>query len=395
MLTTDDDNNNTSKGNIKFAALACILAFGLLASGLIGSQMLNLAVAQISSNGGQEQENGTNTGNLISAPSYYHNAGTPSIVSTSGTATTKVRPDKFSVTVGVETNSTTAEEAASKNADLLAKVIAAFKDLGIAEKQISTSNYNVYPVYSAKEPANVCRMMEGYQIPPECYVDQEVTSYRASNSVTITLDANGGVDAGKVIDTAIKAGANNVNGVYFFLSNERQEEIRDSLIGEAIANARHRAAVAAKAVGMSVSGVQSINLNDVYFPVFSRGVGGVAESLMATPTLPGEQEVSTTVNIVFFMSGSEGSAQEEDNNKTAGDNAVATARQFILAKLPSLGIKIDDELDLHTDMLVHVSENEFHLDFSVLDVSGQSHDGHIEVVNDKITVATLDGESIL
>ncbi|MEM3094166.1 MAG: hypothetical protein QXX64_00875 [Nitrososphaera sp.] len=48
-----DNNNNNSKKNVRFVTLAGILAFGLLASGLIGSQMLNLAVAQTgSSNGG-------------------------------------------------------------------------------------------------------------------------------------------------------------------------------------------------------------------------------------------------------------------------------------------------------------------------------------------------------
>jgi hypothetical protein len=124
--------------------------------------------------------------------------------------------------------------------------------------------------------------------------------------------------------------------------------------------------------------------------VLNRGFSEVAEAT-ATPILPGEQEVSTTVNIVFYISGSE----QEDNSTAAADNAIATARQFILSKLPSLGIEIDDELDLHTDMLVHVSENEFHLDFSVVDVNGQSHDGHIELVDGEITAAILDGQSIL
>ena len=58
-------------------------------------------------------------------------------------------------------------------------------------------------------------------------------------------------------------------------------------------------------------------------------------------------------------------------------------------------MEIDDELDLHTDMVVHVSETEFHLDFAVIDTDGGVHEGRIELVNGEVTVATLDGNSIL
>jgi uncharacterized protein YggE len=287
------------------------------------------------------------------------------------------------VTVGVETEGPTAEEAASSNADLVAAVIAALKGLGIAEDDISTSSHNVYPVHSQSEPVNACRVMEGYPIPPECYVTGEIVSYKAVNMVTITLEADGDVDAGEVIDTAIEAGATNVSGIYFFISAERQEEIRDNLIGDAIASARHRAEVAAEAAGLSISGIKSINLSDVYVPIFNRGFD-TAEG--ATPILPGEQQVSMTVSIVFFMSG--GTSENGFGQREA-------AMDFLLTKLPELGIEIDDEFDIHMDMITHISENEYHADFSVVDVGGEVHDGHIEVVNGEVAVAILDGESIL
>ncbi|MEW6605186.1 MAG: SIMPL domain-containing protein [Thermoproteota archaeon] len=239
---------SVSKSDTKFASLAGILAFGLLVSGLIGSQVLNLTVAQTNDNGEQEEAD------LISAP-FYHGSGT-STVSASGTATVKVQPDKFSVIVGVETEGATAEKAASSNTDLVAAVIAALRELGITEEDIVTNSYNVHPVHSQSEPVNICRVIEGYSFLPECYVTGEVVSYKAVNMVTVTLDADGDVDAGEVIDTAIEAGATNVSGVYFFTSAERQEEIRGSLVGNAIANARHRAEVAAEAAWLSISGIK-------------------------------------------------------------------------------------------------------------------------------------------
>src|SRR5688572_27688063 len=137
----------SKKKETMFAVLTGIIALGIFAAAYSSTQMLN-AVAQTS----EEQSRETSGISVdealpISAPYYPGHGGTPT-VSTSGFATTKVQPDKFSVTVGVETNGTTAQEAAESNADLMEQVVAALRALGISEADISTSNYSVYPVYS-------------------------------------------------------------------------------------------------------------------------------------------------------------------------------------------------------------------------------------------------------
>ncbi|MGI0024687.1 MAG: SIMPL domain-containing protein, partial [Nitrososphaera sp.] len=218
-----------------------------------------------------------------------------SMVSTSGTATVKVNPDKVTVTIGVETDGLTAQEAATKNAELMEKVLAALKDIGITDDQISTNWYSVYPTYEYRSPPCI----EIYPQPPECSPKNEITGYRASNSLSVTMDAD--ADVGKVIDAAVAAGANNVSGAYFFVSEERQQEIRDGLIEKAIDNARSRADKAAAAVEMEVSGVKSINLNDVYFPVFYKEFALDANTA-STPILPGQQQITMTVQVTFFMS---------------------------------------------------------------------------------------------
>jgi hypothetical protein len=372
--------------DIKLLLLAGIIAAGVFASAVGSIQLLNANAQQQNSDDPMPVDLGCETGAEVCEDDVDQ---TP-VISTSGTATVKVDPDKFTVTVGVETNGTTAEEASSSNADLTAKVIAALKALGIAENATSTSSYSVFPVYSSAEPINACRVMEGYPIPPECYVKQEITSYKASNSISVTLDANGDISAGEVIDTAIEGGANTVSGAYFFLSQQRQLEVQQGLIEDAIANARHRADIAAGAVGTEIKGIKSINLNDVSFPPFYYAR---AEELSSTQILPGQQEVTMTVNVVYFASLDSGSIGGSSEPDVTG--YMETARAFILSKLPELGIEIDDELDLHTDMVAHISENELHLDYGVVDTEGRVHDGHIEVVNNEVTVATLDGQSIL
>jgi len=323
-ISSDDDNNNNtnrykgkSRKSTKFALLAGILAIGILAAALVSAPRMSQTLNAMAQTAPTTTNDSKSTNNSSSNSIYanmdgfnrtynYHNP--EPTVSTSGTATTKVKPDKFSVTVGVETNGTTAQEATSRNADLMARVISALKALGITDSQISTTNYNVYPVYESRDPGKMC--IQTYPLPPDCQPSQVITGYRASNTLTVTLDVQpqGGIDAGKIIDASIKAGANNVNGVSFFISPEKQQKIRDALIKDALLNAKHRAQVAADALDMTVSGVQSISLNDVYFPIYSktydRGLMTTgAEAGAPTPIMPGEQDISTTVSAVFYISG--------------------------------------------------------------------------------------------
>jgi uncharacterized protein YggE len=310
--------------------LACLLALTALIATPIGDSPIRGAQAQTSGqnspeaqeptasiNATQTSETNRNNDNIGQQNDYL--SANPSTISSSGTSATEVRPDQVSVTVGVETNGTTAQEAVSQNANLTAQVIAAVRGLGINENRIETSSFSVSPIYEPKQPLQPC--IEIYPPPPECETRQEIIGYRATNTVTATLDvpflrmltqSTPDLNAGQVIDAAIGAGANRVDAVVFFISQDRQEEIRDTLISDAIANARQRANIAAEALGMIVSGVESATLNPIDFPVFSVGVqedsAAGAENAPAPPQiLPGQQEISTTVNVVFYIV-NEGSA---------------------------------------------------------------------------------------
>jgi uncharacterized protein YggE len=276
----------------KLALVAGLLAIGLVGASITGGQMLS-AAAQQNPDDPMPVDIGCPTGAEVCEDQIDH--AVKSVVSTSGTATVKVDPDKVSVTIGVDTNGSTAEEAAKQNAELMTKVIAALKALGITDDQISTNWYSVYPTYDYRSPPCI----EIYPQPPDCAPKNEITGYRASNSLSVTLDAD--EDVGKVIDAAVAAGANNVSGASFFVSDERQQEIRDSLIEKAITNARSRADKAADAVDMNITGVKSINLNDVSFPVFYKDFAAEASGA-STPILPGQQQISMTVQVTFFMS---------------------------------------------------------------------------------------------
>ncbi|MEO9320668.1 MAG: SIMPL domain-containing protein [Nitrososphaera sp.] len=235
------------------------------------------------------------------APGATGNLGnhTKATVSTSGTATSKIKPDKFSVTLAVETNGTTAEAAEGDNANASARVISAVEALGIPQSQISTNSYTISPVYAQSQtPGGQCPAIS--PAPPGCQQGSSITGYIAVNALTVTLDTAGAVDAGKLIDTAVHAGANSITQVTFFLSDEKQQQVRDSLIQDAISNARHSADVAAKAVGMTVSGVQSIVMSESPFPAYSLAPEAAASA--NTQILPGQQDVTMTVEVVYYIS---------------------------------------------------------------------------------------------
>jgi hypothetical protein len=84
-------------------------------------------------------------------------------------------------------------------------------------------------------------------------------------------------------------------------------------------------------------------------------------------------------------------------NSTADEDGStnAIAREFLLSKLPTLGIQIENELQLHTDMIVAETESEYTVEFSVIDQDGHSHDGRVEISNGDVMFAEIDDKSVL
>ena len=104
---------------------------------------------------------------------------------------------------------------------------------------------------------------------------------------------------GSVIDAAVNAGANQVYGVSFFISQERFDAVKASLLDKAAKDARVKADSVANALNMKVVGVKSVNIMDGYYyptPMYAR------EAPATTPIIPpSEQSVSASVQVVFWL----------------------------------------------------------------------------------------------
>lgn len=86
---------------------------------------------------------------------------------------------------------------------------------------------------------------------------------------------------------------------------------------------------------------------------------------------------------------------DRDQNFDGSATAVALAREFLISKLPQLGIQLQDETRLHTDMVVAITDYEYQVDFAVVDTQGRSHEGYVLVSNGQVIKAELDGGTTL
>jgi uncharacterized protein YggE len=184
-------------------------------------------------------------------------------------------PDRAFVTAGVQTRGRTAQEAQNENNLTMQAVIAAIKAVGIPDKSIQTIGVSLYPTTDQ---------------------GQVITGYDASNEVDVTIDQIS--QAGAVLDAAVKAGANQSAGVRFGLKD--QTTARNQALAAAATDARSKATALATALGLQITGVESVSEQNVNVPTFSppRAFAG-APAAQSVPIEPGQLTVSAQVTIVF------------------------------------------------------------------------------------------------
>ena len=230
-------------------------------------------------------------------------------LSVTGVSSTEVSPDRVTISFAVESQEKTAQQATQANAGVTTLVIEALKEAGLSESEISTSNYNIYPVYEyAEMPLECIQYGEGNQVQQYCpppALKQILVGYKAVNGIVLESAELDGV--GQWIDAAVEAGANRVDYLYFYVSAQRQDEIRNNLLAEAVQDARGKAAIALGPLGMEIVDVLSINLDSYPIIYPKRGYEYAADApSTTTPIIPGAQEVSVTIHATFEIGGFDG-----------------------------------------------------------------------------------------
>jgi uncharacterized protein YggE len=205
----------------------------------------------------------------------------PATLTAIGEGVATATPDIAVLTVGVVSNGRTAQAALAANSSDMAAVIAAIKAAGIEDRDVGTTGFGVSPVYPLEREAS------GDQ-------PAKVIGYRVSNEVRVTV--RDFAKAGGVLDKVVGAGANQVNGIAFELSDRAGPS--DQALKAAVAEATRKAGLMAEAAHLRL--VRLVNLT----PGESRPVpyGPVPMALAksaAVPVMAGEQQITAEVTAVF------------------------------------------------------------------------------------------------
>lgn len=212
-------------------------------------------------------------------------------------------PDLALFSAGVVTHGTNAAEALSANAIRMERVVAALKRAGIEARDLQTSAVSLQPRYSDPERDAQVRARETRQpyIPPAQPEMPRIIGYEARNSLNIRVRRLG--QMGRIIDTLVGEGANQIDGPNFTV--EEQREALDEARTEAVANARARADLYARAAGLRVGRILAISESGGFYPVnqivVTGRMAGAPPPPPPTPIAPGEVALGVSLSVQFEL----------------------------------------------------------------------------------------------
>jgi uncharacterized protein YggE len=198
------------------------------------------------------------------------------IVTVTGEASAAVAPDMALIRLGVTSRGKTAREASDANAKEMTALLAAITAAGVAERDIQTAQISLQP-----------QMDNGGG-------SARLVGFQATNQLTVKMrdiDKMSGI-----LDRAIAAGANEMSGIDFVVSE--RSKLLDQARSDAIADARRKAEVYARAAGVKLGRAVAITeegSNPPIRPMAAMRAGG------AVPIAPGEQTLRATVTVSYEL----------------------------------------------------------------------------------------------
>ncbi len=211
----------------------------------------------------------------------YNRTQPPTTINVSGEGKEFIKPDVATVNVGVVKQNVDLLKAQRDAADAINRVTAVLKDKGVAEKDIKTISFNIYPQYDYQDGVQKFR---GYEV-------RQTLEVKMRN-----LENVGGIIAG-----VAASGANEVGSLSFTVDDPKaiQEQARQAAIAEAKVKAQKLAS------DLGVSLVRLVNYSESGGgnppPIFYAKSEGLGGGVMApAPSIPtGENEIDINVNLSY------------------------------------------------------------------------------------------------
>ncbi len=211
----------------------------------------------------------------------------PRTLNVTGSGTVYLTPDIAYIYFGVHTEDPDLATGVSKNNTQAQGLVDALRNAGIAAKDIQTSNFSVYNNSNNQgfDKTTGLPITGGY--------------YAVDNTVYVTMRDL--TKMGKILNTAVSSGANNINSISFDVADKTAAMAQARQ--KAVANASSLASELAKTAGVTLGGIQNISYSDNSpMPYYGMGGGGNASAPNASvPIQPGQTQISVTVSVTYAL----------------------------------------------------------------------------------------------
>ena len=220
---------------------------------------------------------------FVATPVYAQEAKRPLVLN--GHGEVKMAPDMAIVELGTLSQAPTAKAALDANTSKMAALIEVLKTAGIDDKDIQTSNFNVGPRYDNSSISGQPAKIIGYEV---------------SNGVSVVVHKLDGL--GGILDKAVAAGSNQINGISFGIANAQAAQ--DDARRAAVRDAMHKATVLSEAAGVKLGTLQSMSEQGGAVPFAAPRMMQAQASRMASAPVPvaeGQVAITADVNMVWTM----------------------------------------------------------------------------------------------
>ena len=177
-----------------------------------------------------------------------------------GEGSVTVAPDYVRIRSGVSTYAKTVKEASDTN--------------------IQTSEFSIEPAYASPTPPG----------------GPKLSGYRVSNQVNVTIHQISQV--GEILDRLVRTGATDAENIAFLISD--REKALDQAREAAVANAKHKADLYARASGVNLGRVAWIAEGSDFEPIAPMGVArSKLAQAQSVPIERGENTITARVTVGF------------------------------------------------------------------------------------------------
>lgn len=190
-------------------------------------------------------------------------------------------PDIAELRLGVEVQADTVAEAQTQASAAMDKVQQALEDNGVAEKDIQTQRYSIYPVTKWISDKD----------------EQEIVGYRVTNIVVAKIrDVD---EAGAIIDAVAEAGGDSTRIQAISFDVDDKTPYYEQARAKAVEDANNKATQLAELADVGLGKATYISEGAAYLPVRADSYDVYPEVGGTTPISPGELKITVQVQMIY------------------------------------------------------------------------------------------------